>query len=99
MAVQCKTGTAVLTVDECKKACEYLGISNMGNFKEGRPCYKGRTGVCNQNIMKPGSRASRICKGIEYKYNPFHGIEMIWIVLSYKIMPSFIFYGKDCICS
>ena len=77
MEEQCKTGTAVLTVDECKKACEYLRISSMGNFKEGRPCYKGRTGVCNQNIMKPGSRASRICKGIEYKYNPFHGIEML----------------------
>ena len=66
----------MLTVDECKKACEYLGISRMGNFKEGRPCYKSGTGVCNQNIKKPGSSASRVCKGIEYKYNPFHSIEM-----------------------
>ena len=57
----------MLTVDECLRACGYLGISRMGAFKEGRPCYKGGTGVCNQNIRKPGSGASRICKGIKYK--------------------------------
>ena len=61
---QCKAGTEVLNVDECKRACEYLGISRMGVFKEGRPCYKGGTGVCNQNVKKPGSRATRVCKGI-----------------------------------
>ena len=70
---QCNAGTAVLTVDECKKACGFLGISRMGSFKEGRPCYKGGTGVCNQNVRKPGSGASRICKGIKYKYNSFLG--------------------------
>ena len=70
---QCNAGTAVLTVDECKKACGFLGISRMGSFKEGRPCYKGGTGVCNQNVRKPGSGASRICKGMKYKYNSFLG--------------------------
>ena len=70
---QCIAGTAVLNVDECKKACVFLGISRLGSFKEGRPCYKSGSGVCNQNIMKPGSRASRICKGIKYKYNSFLG--------------------------
>ena len=73
LANQCKAGTAVLTVDECKTACVYLGISKMGAFKEGRPCYKGGTGVCNQNVRKPGSGARRICKGIKYKYNSFLG--------------------------
>ena len=64
LETRCKVGTEVLEVDECKKACSYLGISKMGAFKLGRPCYKGGTGVCNQNIRKPGSKASRICKGI-----------------------------------
>ena len=73
LAKQCNAGTAVLTVEECKKSCGYLGISRMGVFKEGRPCYKGGTGVCNQNVRKPGSGASRICKGIKYKYNSFLG--------------------------
>ena len=62
---QCKAGTAVLNVDECKMACGYLGISRMGGFKEGRPCYKGGAGGCNQNVRKPGSKATRICKGIQ----------------------------------
>ena len=70
---QCKAGTAVLTVNECKTACVYLGISKMGAFKEGRPCYRGASEVCNQNIRKPGSGASRICKGIKYKYDSFLG--------------------------
>ena len=59
----CKLGTAVLDVAECKQACNSLGITRLGSFKDGRPCYKGGSGVCNQNVKKPGSRATRICKG------------------------------------
>ena len=59
----CKLGTAVLDVAECKEACNSLGITRLGTFKDGRPCYKGGSGVCNQNVKKPGSRATRICKG------------------------------------
>ena len=65
MEKDCETGTTVLEVAECKKACGYLGISSLGVFKEGRPCYKGGSGVCNQNVKKPSSRAMRICKGIQ----------------------------------
>ena len=61
---QCEAGTAVLNVAECKKACGTLGISRLGAFKEGRPCYKGGSGVCNQNVKRPGNKAKRICKGI-----------------------------------
>ena len=67
---QCEAGTAVLNVAECKKACGTLGISRLGAFKEGRPCYKGGSGVCNQNVKRPGNKATRICKGIkEQKVN------------------------------
>ena len=61
---QCEAGTAVLNVAECKKACGTLGISRLGAFKEGRPCYKGGSGVCNQNVKRPGNKATRICRGI-----------------------------------
>ena len=59
----CELGTAVLDVAECKQACNSLGITRLGSFKDGRPCHKGGSGVCNQNVKKPGSRATRICKG------------------------------------
>ena len=64
---QCQAGTAVLNVAECKKACGSLGVSKLGVFKEGRPCYKGGSGVCNQNVKRPGNKATRICKGILVK--------------------------------
>ena len=64
---QCQAGTAVLNVAECKKACDSLGISKLGVFKEGRPCYKGGSGVGNQNVKRPGNKATRICKGILVK--------------------------------
>ena len=61
---QCEAGTAVLNVAECKTACGTLGISRLGVFKEGRPCYKGGSGACNQNVKRPGNKATRICRGI-----------------------------------
>ena len=61
---QCEAGAAILSIAECKKACDTLGISRLGVFKERRPCYKGGTGVCNQNVKRPGNKATRICKGI-----------------------------------
>ena len=83
MEKDCKTGTAVLEVAECKKACGYLGISSLGVFKEGRPCYKGGSGVCNQNVKKPSSRAMRICKGIQIQMQSKY---IIWIFLLKHIM-------------
>ena len=68
---QCQAGTAVLNVAECKKACGLLGISRLGVFKEGRPCYKGGSGLCNQNLKRPGNKATRICKGIQMKNNGY----------------------------
>ena len=64
LAKQCEVGAAVLTVAECKEACASLGISRLGVFKERRPCYKGGSGVCNQNLKRPGNKAMRICKDI-----------------------------------
>ena len=61
---QCEAGTAVLNVADCKKACGILGILRLGVFKEGRPCYKGGSGVCNQNVKRPGNKATRTCRGI-----------------------------------
>ena len=78
---QCNAGTAVVTVDECKKACGFLGISRMGSFKEGRPCYKGGTGVCNQNVRKPGSGASRICKGTQIQLQLFTLGSLKWFYM------------------
>ena len=59
----CPDGSEIKDVSECKKACKHLGIVKTGRFKKDRPCYKGGNGVCNQNIKKPGSKATRICKG------------------------------------
>ena len=88
MEKQCKAGTEVLNVDECKRACGYLGISRMGAFKEGRPCYQGGTGVCNQNVKKPGSRATRVCTGILIPiwYIPLYNNIIIRAVVSYQFM-------------
>ena len=51
--------------EDCKQACASLRISRRGVFKEGRPCYKSGNGVCNQNIKRPGNKATRICQGIQ----------------------------------
>ena len=96
---QCKAGTAVLNVDECKMACGYLGISRMGGFKEGRPCYKGGSGGCNQNVRKPGSKATRICKGIQIQirfstlYNDV--LNLIRRLMSNYVVYIFILYRRS----
>ena len=96
---QCKAGTEVLNVDECKMACGYLGISRMGGFKEGRPCYKGGAGGCNQNVRKPGSKATRICKGIQIQircstlYNDV--INLIRRLMSNYVVYIFILYRRS----
>ena len=64
LAKQCQAGAEVLNEEDCKQACASLRISRRGVFKEGRPCYKSGNGVCNQNVKRPGNKATRICKGI-----------------------------------
>ena len=81
LAKQCQDGAAVLNVSECKKACSSLGISRLGSFKDGRPCYKGGSGVCNQNVKRPGNKATRICKGIEVR----NRMATVWIGKEYNI--------------
>lgn len=86
MEKQCQTGTPVLNVAECKVACGFLVITKLGVFKEGRPCYKGGNGVCNQNVKKPGNRATRICKGIEVqKSNVFWSPLDKYVLLKYNL--------------
>ena len=47
---------------KCEEACDQLDIRPSGKrFKNGRPCYKGGSGVCNQNGGF-NRRASLICK-------------------------------------
>ena len=64
---RCSKETKITNTDECKKACESMGfpLSNRP-FKEKKPCYKGGTGVCNQNGAL-GKQSEMICKN---KGNP-----------------------------
>ena len=59
---RCSKETKITNTDECKKACESMGfpLSNRP-FKEKKPCYKGGTGVCNQNGAL-GKQSEMICK-------------------------------------
>ena len=68
---QCEAGAVISNIAECKKACDTLGISRRGVFKEGRPCYKGGSGVCNQDVKRPGNKATKICKGLSKKTNVY----------------------------
>ena len=49
-------------VKECELACDTLGIPLSGKiFKDGKPCFRGGNGVCNQNGGH-GGRSNMICK-------------------------------------
>ena len=59
---RCPDGLEIESVTECKEACAYLNIPLSSNkFKEGKPCYKGGSHVCNQNGAF-GRNAKLICK-------------------------------------
>ena len=59
---RCSKETKITDTEECKKACGSMGfpLSNRP-FKEKKPCYKGGTGVCNQNGAL-GKQSEMICK-------------------------------------
>ena len=58
----CRTGSAILEVAKCKKACNHLGLRIAGKaFKAGKPCYKNGQGVCNQNGAW-GAKSIMICE-------------------------------------
>ena len=59
---RCPKGYEVMDTTECEEACDQLNIRPSGKkFKDGKPCYKGGSGVCNQNGAF-NRRASLICK-------------------------------------
>ena len=67
-----------MDVEECELACGTLGIPLSGKpFKDGKPCFKGGNGVCNQNgghgrrsnmVCKPAGRHSRYINIYTYCY-------------------------------
>ena len=58
----CRTGSAILDVAECRKACNHLSLRIGGKaFKAGKPCYKNGQGVCLQNGAL-GGKATMICQ-------------------------------------
>ena len=67
---RCPTANRIMDVEECELACGTLGIPLSGKtFIDGKPCFKGGNGVCNQNGAH-GSRSNMVCKhaGIYYRY-------------------------------
>ena len=68
---RCPTGFEVRRTAECEEACDQLDISASGRkFKNGKPCYKGGSGVCNQNGGFT-RRSSLICK---HNGNPMYKV-------------------------
>ena len=58
----CPANTQIVNTTECEKACNDLGVRLSGKrFKTGKPCYKARYNVCNQNGAF-GTMAALICK-------------------------------------
>ena len=59
----CPPGSTITNKNECELACGQMYIPLSGQkFKDGRPCYKGGSGVCNQNGAF-GRRSKMVCKG------------------------------------
>ena len=47
---RCPLINRIMDVEECEVACDRLGIPLSGKlFKDGKPCFRGGNGVCNQN--------------------------------------------------
>ena len=59
---RCPIANRIMDVEECELACGMLGIPLSGKpFKDGKPCFKGGNGVCNQNGGH-GGRSNMVCK-------------------------------------
>ena len=59
---RCPNANRIMDVEECERACDTLGIPLSGKtFKDGKPCFRGGNGVCNQNGGH-GGRSNMICK-------------------------------------
>ena len=72
---RCPNINRIMDVAECEIACARLQIPLSGRpFKDGKPCFRGGNGVCNQNGAH-GGRSNLVCKreGIHNK---------AWILLS-----------------
>ena len=66
---RCPNINRILDPAECEIACDRLGIPLSGKpFKDGKPCFRGGNGVCNQNGAH-GGRSNLVCKreGKNYK--------------------------------
>ena len=66
---RCPNINRIMDVAECEIACARLQIPLSGRpFKDGKPCFRGGNGVCNQNGAH-GGRSNLVCKreGIHYK--------------------------------
>ena len=58
---RCPEGSGIFDKEVCIEACKKLDIPLSGKrFKNGKPCYKGGSGVCNQNGAF-SRRSSLIC--------------------------------------
>ena len=57
--VACKTGAKILTVQECRIACQELEKS-VGALKTGKICYIAKNGKCRQD-GRQGSKTSLVC--------------------------------------
>ena len=67
---RCPTANRIRDVKECELACGTLGIPLSGKtFIDGKPCFRGGNGVCNQNGAH-GGRSNMVCKhaGRHYRY-------------------------------
>ena len=62
-----------MTADECKAACEYIGITKLGRRKNGKECYIAGNGKCRQEPRR-GSKTLLVCKR--------GNIASLWIIIS-----------------
>ena len=53
-------GMNIMSMDECKTACNELGI-NIGTLKNNKVCYVAGNNKCRQT-GRPNAKASMICK-------------------------------------
>ena len=76
----CTTGAKIIDVQECKNACSYLEINISGKtFKTGKACYKGGSGVCNQD-GRQGSGATLVCRLIKSTVTYSNIIHILWLI-------------------
>ena len=59
----CEDGTLILTKQDCKNACDMLGISTdtMRNMRNNKTCYLAGNGKCRQD-GRQDTKTSPICR-------------------------------------